>query len=248
MTEKEIRQWMVDEDAEDLWKVSVDGKPLPDPRSLAGVLKLELPAPESLVEILHASQWQTKDPAWVDFDIHSKLSDKKRAQLHSHKGRRKRRLRTVKLQIAVILAVIIIFIFLLRHGDAENVAEMAPAVAIDPMEAIFARIDEQRRTRPPTQMTDSGIPKLDGQIVVARSDRLVFIANLTDQEWASCEVILNPDSGYAYFFAGPIQPRQTLYEPMRSFVRNGNSFEYHQDELVEVLVRVPGFAEWRDRF
>lgn len=249
MTEKEIRLWMATEEAEDLWQVSVDGRLFEKKYSLSEVMRIALPSADSEVEILHVSQWDVKDPAWVQLDPRSRLSDKKRAQLRKHSKRGKRYLRSTWKQIAILLVMVGVAALLLRREDPADNVDISPQARPDPMEVIFAQIEAQRQMRGVRpQLTESGIPKLDGQVVVARSDRILFVANLSDQDWESCEVILNDDDGYRYVFQGPVKPKQTLYEPLRSFTRHGQPFVVEEMELVDVRIRVPGFAEWRDAF
>jgi hypothetical protein len=68
MTLKELQQWQFTEGKSDQWWIHADGEPEPEPMQLLEIVEAQRTSGWHEVRLLHESQANQENPAWIDFD------------------------------------------------------------------------------------------------------------------------------------------------------------------------------------
>ncbi len=237
MTEKELRIWMRREKAEDAWWVSIDGQACDEPMRLSSVFRRIRNQEAREVLVLHDSQKDAKDPPWVLLDPNSELNEDTRRELS------KRQRISVGLVAQLLLLLIIggaALYFILRPEPPP------PPPPTDPLERVFEQMDSVEAEGGAEVDPEKLLPEL--RVAVASSGRIVYISNLSDVTWPSCEIILDGPDGYRSSWKAPIANHQTIHRPLREFLRDGEAFPREAQTPKSVTVLVPGYRPWEDDF
>lgn len=238
MTEKEIRLWMLKEKAPDAWWLSIDGEATGQTVQLEDAADRAADQPELTVQVLHVSQAEVKDPPWVPIEPDPVMSTQER---ESFRLKRPKRGKGLFIQLALLLILLIAAaVILIPEAPVEAEQEALP---FDPfgkeklMQELSA-IDSAGRVATPSV-----------RAVVARTGHLLFVTNQNKEAWPSCVIWLDDQgTGYVYRNDEPVPPERTLQIPLRRFSKDGEAV-FDLDRFTGyVIIEVPGYKAWEDRF
>ncbi|WOO40953.1 hypothetical protein [Rubellicoccus peritrichatus] len=240
MTEKALRRWLAQENAEDSWSVAVNGTIIDGMYSLEAIFELPEVIKGADLQLLHKSKVGHAEPPWVRMEIASKMSESQRERFELAKKEGE-----ASFHWAFLIQVVVVFIIL---GGAlayvfwpEEEIETAPE---DPMERMITKLETVRTQRAEEGIETDSMPSL--KVSVGTSGRIVFVSNLSEESWPSCELIINDT--YRYLWDEEIVAGRTLHAPLRSFMGDNGSLDVEETPPEQVAVVVPGFRVWKDRF
>lgn len=240
MKEREIRIWLAEEAKPDRWRVSLDGELGEGSHSLDGIFALAnaRSTPVSEVLILHQDQFEAKDPAWVELELSSALSEKQRQKLASRS--RRLRWRGVLVQLGVLVVLCGGLGLLLLGGRDDGDSEVAPPA--DPLDRVMATWSAVRESQGGN--ISEGSPEL--RVMIGRTDRFLYISNTSADGWPSMTVTINGPDGYVLRWEEVLRPGQTLNAPLREFFRGDEPLR--NTPIQNVTIEVPGYLVWRHNF
>lgn len=241
MTEKELRKWLANEKAEDRWSIAINGQTIEGFYKLEDVFELPEAEIGAKVQLLHRSMIDVKEPPWVLLELSSVLSSEQRERFRNRRkaesGPMSKQLVVQLLIVLVVLGGVLAYVF----WPEEQESEIAP---VDPMDNVISKLEAVRLERKGKDDNDMSKPSL--KISVGTSGRIIFISNLSDENWESCEAVINDE--FHFKWNESIAPGRTIHAPLRTFSNGDKEFDIDDATPEKVTVTVPGFRVWEDRF
>ncbi len=239
MTEKEIRQWMLEEVASDKWWLSIDNKLEDEPLTLAEAADRVRDLRGYQVDLLHDSQFHTKNRPWVTFDTSSVLTPEEREAVRARRIRKMGG--STYLQLFCVLGILAVLggFYLFRTGQEFFARD--DSGENNSLNEVFAKLDQGDYS------SSDYLPKLPATIAV--SGRLIYVVNKSkkDWEWISLELKGN-SGGYHYKISSTVAPNETIQIPIREFVKDGEIYPYQEGPPTSITIEVPGYRILEERF
>ncbi|MEO0796590.1 MAG: hypothetical protein AAFX93_15580 [Verrucomicrobiota bacterium] len=242
MTERQLRKWMLRDRMNDAWFVSKGGESLDGPHSLSSIFRRTNKAKKK-VAIMHASQKNKKEPAWVYLDLKSHMRDGER---HHLERKFKRRRQHVMVKVGAVVAVAaIIALLTVDFSGAPGPAD-APSSAqayMTPQERVLDRLAKNESSGEPASEWKPVI-----KMALAETEKFFYIKNYNEDPWPSVEIVLN-GRFYLEMEDTRVEPNGDLAVPKRQLIDpdSRDRFVDLNEGLRHIKMVVPGFKELSHR-